>query len=233
MGTYTMNYNLFMPSIGEQGWGELVNGNFSTIDTAMKGLDTRVGTLETEMDAVEERVSVLETGEFETINVAGTITADTVIGNLDGKILVKSVSTTGSYKCCEVTPTEISFGSYDINNTVRTNILPATYSSENISSIFTMSADTQIPDNVSVSCTIKISMGTPPSTSNKTHFKVTDNNTGSIVLNTTKTDQSFSRQASFTRIIGHEYTIETWYDTTGYYGYGGSTTSESAILYTD
>ena len=46
MGTYTMNYNLFMPSIGEQGWGELVNGNFSTIDTAMKGLDTRVGTLE-------------------------------------------------------------------------------------------------------------------------------------------------------------------------------------------
>ena len=36
MGTYTTNYNLFLPSIGEQGWGMLVNGNFETIDTAMK-----------------------------------------------------------------------------------------------------------------------------------------------------------------------------------------------------
>ena len=39
MGTYTTNYNLFMPSIGEQGWGELVNGNFVTIDATMKGFD--------------------------------------------------------------------------------------------------------------------------------------------------------------------------------------------------
>ena len=39
MGTYTTNYNLFMPTIGEQGWGELVNGNFTTIDATMKGFD--------------------------------------------------------------------------------------------------------------------------------------------------------------------------------------------------
>ena len=36
MGTYTTNKNLFMPTVGEQGWGELVNGNFSTIDTFLK-----------------------------------------------------------------------------------------------------------------------------------------------------------------------------------------------------
>ena len=36
MGTYTTNKDLFMPSIGEQGWGELVNGNFETIDTFLK-----------------------------------------------------------------------------------------------------------------------------------------------------------------------------------------------------
>ena len=60
MGTYTSNYNLFMPSIGEQGWGELVNENFITIDTTMSGLTTRVGTLESETDAVEERVGTLE-----------------------------------------------------------------------------------------------------------------------------------------------------------------------------
>ena len=36
MGTYTTNKELFMPSVGEQGWGELVNGNFETIDTFLK-----------------------------------------------------------------------------------------------------------------------------------------------------------------------------------------------------
>lgn len=64
MGTYTTNYNLFMPSVGEQGWGDLVNGNFTTIDTTMSGLNARIGTLETEMDVVEDRVTVLEAGEF-------------------------------------------------------------------------------------------------------------------------------------------------------------------------
>lgn len=64
MGTYTTNYNLFMPSIGEQGWGELVNGNFVTIDATMKGLNTRIGTLETETDAVEERVTALENSDI-------------------------------------------------------------------------------------------------------------------------------------------------------------------------
>lgn len=36
MGTYTTNKNLFMPTIGETGWGTLVNGNFETIDTLLK-----------------------------------------------------------------------------------------------------------------------------------------------------------------------------------------------------
>ena len=109
MGTYTTNYQLFMPTVGEQGWGDLVNGNFATIDTTMKGLNTRmgtaetnitslttrmgtaettitsnksrIGTLETEMDAVEGRITTLEAGEFENIN-AGTIIADTIKGNI-------------------------------------------------------------------------------------------------------------------------------------------------------
>ena len=36
MGTYTTNKNLFMPTVGETGWGELVNGNFETIDKFLK-----------------------------------------------------------------------------------------------------------------------------------------------------------------------------------------------------
>ena len=67
MGIYTTHYNLFLPSIGEQGWGDLINGNFSIIDTTMKGLDTRVGTLEAETatldgraTASEDKIAVLE-----------------------------------------------------------------------------------------------------------------------------------------------------------------------------
>lgn len=46
MGTYTTNYNLFMPTVGETGWGTLVNGNFTTIDTTMAKLNTRITALE-------------------------------------------------------------------------------------------------------------------------------------------------------------------------------------------
>ena len=59
MGTYTTNYNLFLPNIGEQGWGELVNGNFITIDTTMTVLNTHIRTLETETDELDSRIATL------------------------------------------------------------------------------------------------------------------------------------------------------------------------------
>ena len=34
MGTYTTNLELYKPSVGEQGWGIMVNENFDKIDTA-------------------------------------------------------------------------------------------------------------------------------------------------------------------------------------------------------
>ena len=36
MGTYTANKNLYMPSVGETGWGTLMNTNLSTIDNFLK-----------------------------------------------------------------------------------------------------------------------------------------------------------------------------------------------------
>ena len=36
MGTYTTNKELYKPSVGETGWGTLVNGNFETIDNFLK-----------------------------------------------------------------------------------------------------------------------------------------------------------------------------------------------------
>ena len=63
MGTYTTNYNLFMPSIGEQGWGDLVNGNFTIIDTIMKGLYVKVGILETETNTMKEKLDSIDIDE--------------------------------------------------------------------------------------------------------------------------------------------------------------------------
>lgn len=111
MGTYTANYQLYMPSIGEQGWGDLMNGNLTTIDTTMKSLSNSIGTLETETDAVEERVTKLEAGEFETVNCSGNIKADSFNG-----VSLKSTIT--------VTPNENyifysgGYGSYIVNRFV-------------------------------------------------------------------------------------------------------------------
>ena len=70
MGTYTTNYNLFMPTIGETGWGTLVNGNFTTIDTTMKRLDTRITAVENEVNGNLSCTSVTATtGTF-----AGAVT---------------------------------------------------------------------------------------------------------------------------------------------------------------
>ena len=63
MGTYTTNYNLFMPTVGEQGWGELVNTNFSTIDTTMKSLSNNITSLDSRLDTVEtygSRITAIE-----------------------------------------------------------------------------------------------------------------------------------------------------------------------------
>ena len=43
MGTYTPNYNLYMPSIGEQGWGNLVSNNFEILDTILNTINTNIG----------------------------------------------------------------------------------------------------------------------------------------------------------------------------------------------
>ena len=53
MGTYTTNYNLFMPTVGETGWGTLVNENFSIIDSKMKEISTKVDSIDTEISTLK------------------------------------------------------------------------------------------------------------------------------------------------------------------------------------
>ena len=83
MGTYTTNYNLFMPTIGEQGWGMLVNENFSTIDTTMKSLSNRITAVENEVNGALNCTSVTTSGkvtanggvETTSLTTSGTITS--------------------------------------------------------------------------------------------------------------------------------------------------------------
>lgn len=109
MGTYTTNYNLFMPSIGEQGWGELVNGNFTTIDTTMSGLNARVGTLETEADAVETTVTAIEQ----------------VVSN--GNVNSSNINNSGSITTDSVTGKTANFESYNISSQYDSGIIGAIY----------------------------------------------------------------------------------------------------------
>ena len=109
MGTYTTNYNLFMPTIGEQGWGELVNNNFSTIDTTMKSLNNGIGTLETDMDAVEERVTTLEAGNFETVH------GEYLYGNLCGNRIGVATTVQPSAWATVVIGNSVSFSGTGVN----------------------------------------------------------------------------------------------------------------------
>ena len=45
MGSYTPNYNLYMPSIGEQGWGNLVSNNFEILDTISNTFNTQISNI--------------------------------------------------------------------------------------------------------------------------------------------------------------------------------------------
>ena len=56
MGTYTPNYNLYMPSIGEQGWGELVSNNFETLDTNLNDLQTQIDVIDTQIDTINTNI---------------------------------------------------------------------------------------------------------------------------------------------------------------------------------
>ena len=91
MGTYTTNYNLFMPTVGEQGWGDLVNGNFTTIDTTMAGLNTRLTAVESEVNGNLSCTSVTTSG---TITSTGLITANGGIGTK--ALTATSISNSGN-----------------------------------------------------------------------------------------------------------------------------------------
>ena len=113
MGTYTTNYNLFMPTVGEQGWGTLVNGNFVTIDTTMDNFNTRLTAVESEVNGALSCTSVTTSGKVTanggigttSLTTSGTITSTGLItanggikGTLTGNVNGGTISgTTGTF----------------------------------------------------------------------------------------------------------------------------------------
>ena len=92
MGTYTTNYQLYMPTVGETGWGTLVNGNFTTIDTTMKSLSNRITAVENEVNGALSCTSVTTSGK---ITGNGGIAGTT--GTFSGAITGATIPTLGLY----------------------------------------------------------------------------------------------------------------------------------------
>ena len=155
MGTYTTNYQLYIPTVGEQGWGTLVNGNFTTIDTTMDNLNTRLTAVESEVNGDLNCTSVTTSGTItstgkvtanggigttslttsSTITSTGLITANggvkgnltgNVTGNITGKLAgTRSTSTSAPFTHENVTLLTLPNGQVRIDNTVKTWTIPA------------------------------------------------------------------------------------------------------------
>ena len=111
MGTYTTNYQLYKPTVGERGWGTLINGNYDTIDTTMKGLSNRITAVESEVNGALSCTSVATSGTITSTGLitanggvnGGAITGTTITattkfsGILYGKVYVNAKTSTTKY----------------------------------------------------------------------------------------------------------------------------------------
>ena len=210
MGTYTTNYNLFMPAIGEQGWGTLVNGNFTTIDNTMKGLDTRLTAVESEVNGNLNCTSVTTSG---TITSMGVITAN---GGVNGKInvdsygedannlklLTVSIPDVFGYSTSErtgvliLTPDSITVKKHN------TSVLDYSKSKEEIMSLITL------PSTLSIWVTGGIATAT---TGVNMPISITDTTTGDVLYSATvwvrDVENPVPYTYNFNRQLNHTYTI--------------------------
>ena len=121
MGTYTTNYQLYMPTVGETGWGTLVNGNFTTIDTTMEELNNRIAAVENEVSGALSCTSVTTSGK---ITGNGGIAGTT--GTFSGAVTGASfngvgIKSSGTYT---VTPNSTKLGVILPTGTMYTMLLP-------------------------------------------------------------------------------------------------------------
>ena len=80
MGTYTTNKNLFMPTVGEQGWGTLVNSNFETIDNFLKPITVSGSTYTFTGNQTGGTITATKITNSGTLTNTGKITANGGVG---------------------------------------------------------------------------------------------------------------------------------------------------------
>ena len=84
MGTYTTNKNLFMPTVGETGWGTLVNGNFETIDNFLKPISLSGSTYTFTGNQTGGTITATKITNSGTLTNTGKITANGGITSTTG-----------------------------------------------------------------------------------------------------------------------------------------------------
>ena len=120
MGTYTTNYQLYTPTVGETGWGTLVNGNFTTIDTTMKSLSDRITAVENEVNGALSCTSVTTSGKITgnggIAGTTGTFSGAVTGSSFNGVVLKSSGTIT-------VTPLNTSKRMIQTNTEIESSIV--------------------------------------------------------------------------------------------------------------
>ncbi|MCZ9313095.1 MAG: hypothetical protein O0V67_06930 [Methanocorpusculum sp.] len=86
MGYWTENYQLYLASAAEQGWGDLVNGNFETIDAKLKEHADTLTSHTQSHDSVDGKMKMsADLIVPSPYKIAGNLQGN-VIGNLNGDV---------------------------------------------------------------------------------------------------------------------------------------------------
>ena len=156
MGTYTTNYQLYMPTVGETGWGTLVNTNFSTIDTTIKSLSNRITAVENEVNGNLNCTSVTTSGKITgnggivgtTGTFSGAVTAASLTLPCANSGLIKIIDYSEQInKTSDSTTTTVynpNFGSIKLTGNLKFTLTCKTYNSSSTATITIKSGSTVI-----------------------------------------------------------------------------------------
>ena len=164
MGSYTANYQLYMAAAAEQGWGDLVNGNFETIDSILKTVSNTATSAKTAAENADSKAeAAAKTAEWSQISGKPTY----VMGLTRKDITLPIISVHNTHTFSETVwgwvmeETTISFqaiasrgdSAYNYSGRVTLTVvglLNGTYSSESIYNKVNNQGTTQTPGSITI-----------------------------------------------------------------------------------
>lgn len=196
MGTYTTNYQLYMPTVGETGWGTLVNGNFTTIDSTMKSLSNRITAVENEVNGALNCTSV---------TTSGKITGNSGI-----------VGTTGTFSEAVTGATGVFYGNVTATNINKLGLIPYTLylldTTSLINYVYSV-VPSYLSSSINAGSYYNHTASSPssiPAKSQKTFYSLIglSNDVPATINNIVRTDNSWSSATISTNIEGFNAKIE-------------------------